>query len=196
METPLPSTPPPFCCSPKSKLICLSAGLLALLLVAILNFFLGRASVKPLSIAQISPTPLPTEAPAKIDDLTANWKTYTNPPTKYLLKHPQSWEVQEYPNADLPYVIHRLELLKNNKPQLVIETYREFLVKGVPEDKIIRSEQIIISGVPGTKNWHKSFGPPVEFIVSFDAKTYRILLRDVDASQTVDQILSTFKFLE
>lgn len=127
---------------------------------------------------------------------TANWKTYTNPLTKYLLRHPQSWEVQEYPNADLPYIIHRLELLKNNKPQLVIETYREFLVKAVPEDKVIRSEQITISGVTGTKNWHNSLGPPVEIIVSLDAKTYRILLKDVDASQMVDKILSTFKFLE
>ena len=145
-------------------------------------------------ISQLQTQPSPSPAASPVVNPTANWKTYTNPSLKYLLKYPQSWEIQEYPDADLPYVLHRLELRNNNKPQLVIEIYKELRVKTVPEDKVVRSEQITISGVTGTKNWHNSFGPPAEIIIIFDTKTYRILLQDANQNQTVDQILSTFKF--
>lgn len=147
-------------------------------------------------ISQLQTQPSPSPAASPVANPTANWKTYTNPSLKYLLKYPQSWEIQEYPDADLPYVLHRLELRNNNKPQLVIEIYKELRVKTVPEDKVVRSEQITISGVTGTKNWHNSFGPPAEIIIIFDTKTYRILLQDANQNQTVDQILSTFKFLD
>lgn len=171
------------------------------LIVIIIIFLLAGSSVLAFKYfqlkqqaAQTRPSPLPAATPVPSADPTANWKTYTNPSLKYLLKYPQSWEIQEYPDADLPYVLHRLELRNNNKPQLVIETYKELLVKTVPEDEVVRSEQITISGVTGTKNWHNPFGPPAEIIIIFDTKTYRILLQDANQNQTADQILSTFKF--
>jgi len=159
-------------------------------------FYQNLQLQKQISQLQTQPSPSPAETPVPSADHTANWKTYTNPSLKYLLKYPQSWEIQEYPDADLPYVLHRLELRNNNKPQLVIETYKELLVKTVPEDEVVRSEQITISGVTGTKNWHNPFGPPAEIIIIFDTKTYRILLQDANQNQTVNQILSTFKLTD
>lgn len=76
------------CCSPKSKLLCLSAGLVTLVIVAIASFVLGRASVKPSSLSQTLPTPtvtITTPAP----DETANWKIYTN--YGFSIKYPPSW---------------------------------------------------------------------------------------------------------
>lgn len=86
------------CCSPKSKLLCLSAVLVALVIVATASFVLGRVSVKPLPIAQISPTPTaPISTPTP--NPTANWKTYTNDVYYFTFKYPVEFTAQEMING-------------------------------------------------------------------------------------------------
>lgn len=87
-------TPPISCCSFKSRLICLSAGLVVLVIVAIASFVLGRAlprgpegTLRGTPTTAILPTPTPTP------DETADWKTYTNSKYGFSFKYPQEWNI-------------------------------------------------------------------------------------------------------
>ncbi|PIS13969.1 hypothetical protein COT65_01365 [Candidatus Shapirobacteria bacterium CG09_land_8_20_14_0_10_47_13] len=84
--------PPLACCSLKSKLMCVSAGLIVLIIVAIASFVLGRAlprgpegTLRGTPTTAILPTPTPTP------DETANWKTYTNEKYQFSIKYPSDW---------------------------------------------------------------------------------------------------------
>lgn len=57
------------------------AGIVILIALAGGIFYLGRVTApKSQNVVTSSPQPSPlsTEAPAKVEDPTANWKTYTN----------------------------------------------------------------------------------------------------------------------
>jgi len=88
--------PPLACCSLKSKLMCVSAGLIVLIIVAIASFVLGRAlprgpegTLRGTPTTAILPTPTPTP------DETANWKTYTNEKYGFTLKYPPEWSIDD-----------------------------------------------------------------------------------------------------
>lgn len=92
-QTFIPDNPAPYY-SPKQKLLYLSACLTALAIVATASFLLGRASVRSLSVDQISPTPT-TAIPTPPSDETAAWKSYSNKSHGYSIKYPNDFVIQE-----------------------------------------------------------------------------------------------------
>ncbi len=70
------------------------AGIVILIAVAGGIFFLGRLTAPkpqtqtPVATPQPSPSPLSTKTPAKVEDPTANWKTYTNTKIGFQIKYP------------------------------------------------------------------------------------------------------------
>ena len=148
----------------------------------------NRSETVPLT----SPTPTP--------DPTANWKTYTNNNYQFTFKFPPQWVLTEKPNADLPYIVHLLTFMNpSENPQenqvLTIEIYDQFLVKAIPEDKVIKTETILVGGVQGNKNWHNAFGSnSLEVTVKPTVNTFRIIWPNESLEDLFDQILSTFEF--
>lgn len=75
------------------------------------GFLIYQNQIKPTqpaspSTAQptLQPSPLSTEAPAKVEDPTANWKTYifsVANPDSYSLKYPPDWEENDQGNPNL-----------------------------------------------------------------------------------------------
>jgi len=59
----------------------------------------GQRQVQPPGLV-VTPTPLPSEAPAKEGDPTANWKTYTNTKYKFSFKFPPDWIEAGYVEDD------------------------------------------------------------------------------------------------
>lgn len=99
METPLSSTSPLPCCSFRSKLICFSAGLVILIVVAIVSFFLGRTSVKSSPLSQALPTPTIAVSPTSIPtpDETVNWQVYRNEKYGFEFKYPNDYKLSDKP---------------------------------------------------------------------------------------------------
>lgn len=75
------------------------AGIVILIAAAGGIFFLGRVTAPkpqvPVTTSSPQPSPLSTEAPAKVEDPTANWKTYTNKDNNLSLKYPATWVIEK-----------------------------------------------------------------------------------------------------
>jgi len=147
--------------------------------------------------SSLYPSPTPTQTPDSTANLSRveskDWKTYRNTSQKYTLEYPPSWEVSEESYSESSYILHSSLFKENRKNQLTVEVYSKFLIPAVPEDKILRTEEIAVGDVSATKNWHNSFGPTIEVLIPFQGKLYRVTAVN---DETLDQILSTFKFLE
>jgi len=89
------------------KIFWIFAILFFLVAFTVGGFFIGtKQNVFQNKQKQISPTPLSAEASAKVDDPTANWKTYISTTEKASFKYPQGWIVvkpaieSNFPEAD------------------------------------------------------------------------------------------------
>lgn len=186
METPLPSTPPPPCCSPKSKLFCLSSGLVVLTIVAAASFLLGRALPRvPTSGRDLRGTPtIPISTPTP--DKTTNWKTYKNKSDTYSLRYPPGWEFIErgldkthYPPSSESVDLRPIDPTLENKEFSIISIIKLLDSKGfsfyeyfkihdwiypggekaeIPK-AIQNAETITVNGIEG-----KKFRPPIDTV--------------------------------
>ena len=73
------------------------AGIVILLALAGGIFFLGRLTAPktqtPVVTSSPQPSDLSTEASAKVENPTTNWKTYTNSTYGYSFKYPEDWSL-------------------------------------------------------------------------------------------------------
>jgi hypothetical protein len=88
METPIQATETQTapCCSPKNRLICISLGLVLIIIFTTLGFLLGKYFALPKNsiVAQVVPTPISAKNPI------TNWNTYST--ASFSLKYPNNWE--------------------------------------------------------------------------------------------------------
>ncbi len=82
-----------------SKVIPFIIGAIILILVGVGSYVLGTKNSQPPVQKIVAPTPLPTEAPAKAGDPTANWKTYKDIDHGFEIKYPEKTSIGGNPNG-------------------------------------------------------------------------------------------------
>ncbi len=170
------------------------AGIVILIAVAGGIFFLGRMTTpKP------QPSPLSTEAPAKVEDPTANWKTSISKGGEFSFKYPPSWYPEDNPGypggnnvgfflvgtkADHGYGDHKgnevftFELSDDNRSLADLKNnyYKD-------------ATELTISGKPALRTSFNLF-----IIKPSQTKVLNIVGGTEEARKYIDQILSTFRF--
>lgn len=157
-----------------------------------------------------TPSPKPTTQPSSAPDLTANWKTYTNAKFGYYLKYPTDWS-SFIPSTEQD-TLDSICLGKNpNKCVLNIT-----VLEGTSWDEEQKLLGFTLSSKEGTKeisfagaNALKRIGYFGETgslygfvtILQRNNKVYKIWVYQktedqLDYTDAIDQILSTFKFTD
>jgi len=199
------------------------AGIVILLTVASGIFFLGRVTVPkpeaPVTTSSPQPSPLSTEAPAKVEDPTANWKTYTNTKIGYSLKYSPDWTLRECPK-DCDYKTSEATVIDSSlrKIKLYEGDFRFYSIV-IQEKKFelppIHSKEVINdvsvsrhidceSGIGGefvlfTKSSSQvvtTFSPYHHNICINEDESYLPFSDQNEYYTTFNQILSTFKFID
>lgn len=156
------------------------------------------------TIAQISPTSLPTEISAKVNDPTANWKTYVNTKIGFQIRYPKNWLESEpvsdkdntlvYVNSNesfgagpepLKYYVYVAE--ENSLPAVsfvkqVVGNYTFYKTKDLPS----RSGALSAFVEDNNKKYISISLAPYDERQPFESQDKYITI--------FDQILSTFKF--
>lgn len=194
-------------CPLKSKLFCLSAGLVVLVIVAVTSFLFGRASVRSLSVDQISPTPttaIPTPDP------TADWKTYTNSKYQYSFKYPNDWllftegesEVLTNPITKGEGLGDKIEIefgkiLDIRLNVLTLDEWYEQYRRQRPAELVVSHEKTTVGGNEAIKATH-DYGFTAYYIQHESSVFHIDVVGDKNSRKyfVVDQILSTFRFLD
>jgi len=166
---------------------------------------------------ELTPTPQETEQPA---DETANWKTYTNSEAGFSFKYPEDvslieneivrlslWGPTQKPQTEfydgislqfeLPFELGNTPL--ENYVQSVIEAE---IVEGISE-LIKDKEKIVIAGLEGYTFTIRGLGEFQYIYLQSSDSVYAIEITNATRDpagqgflQTVDLILSTFKFIK
>lgn len=188
--------------------------------IALFVFIFGIASVfayqkylpkKTLPVVS-SPSPV-TVLPSPSVDPTANWKTYVNTKTGYLLKYSPNSGLQLIDCSDSEYQSNQnifiLADAKNSGCQGQGEGWMVYTMEGDESCESTESWQatkqsITINGIVATKCSLKFigqnlYGGPTErirTIFSNGSKSVSLILKDLSYSDLYGQILSTFKFID
>lgn len=178
-----------------SKMLLVLIIIVFIVLVGIISYTLGtRKTQTVVQSNQIAVSPTtPQSSPTPIDE-TANWKVYKNEKYAYELKYPTSFNTKEYGDYTQ---------LTDGVIGLIVINYNT----GV-DQQILNTEQIKIGGENAKKYNHilEKFPNQVGFIIiqfSHNNKEFTITIQSLnqkplseDQIKTVDQILSTFKFID
>ncbi|MEA3355347.1 MAG: hypothetical protein U9Q63_02605 [Patescibacteria group bacterium] len=199
--TPITTTPPPQP-TPKKKKPWLLVFIIVLLLSAtgVLGYKYYQLQQKVTGLQQSKPAPTPSPqlvvsspspvlSPTKEVDPTADWKTYTNTLASYSFRYPPHWLLLESPGDKDVEVYYQPD-----RTQPVGELLIEISDK-VPRDIAQYKDQKVVGNLPAKC---KS-DPTVKTWCYLKTKTSNIsilIIRDQDSeyNDTLDQILSTFKF--
>jgi len=172
----VPQTSPDVPPAPQIKnslLVIMAVTLLFATSLAGLFYFQTQKLSKELASLQTQPSPTPTASQAPNGDL-ANWKTYTNKQYSFELKHPEEFqELQDeggWPNATI--IISRPNRQSYDLPIEIWNSKADYETK---------------YNIPNYINNLKAF--------SIKNGKY-LTLFNTNGDSDVDQILSTFKFLE
>ncbi|QQG41796.1 MAG: hypothetical protein HYV90_00585 [Candidatus Woesebacteria bacterium] len=146
-------------------------------------------------------SPEPT-AKAATTDPTASWKTYTASDGSFLLKYPIDWSI---PNEEKLQNVQRINfdntLIVTSRPALTLDQY---VAKNLPLDKTLPVDYTN-GDIHGKKLIYKSGvdQSTIDTVIVFPGKTQNVITFSytdfpghITKSEVVDQILSTFKFLE
>ena len=198
-SVPQPLTPPanPISPSPIPLIPILAAISIISLLLTVFFIFQNFMLQKRLDeIVQTQVTPTPTvQILVPPTDPTADWQTYTNSALGFELKHPKNWTLDDATQNQL-----------DQKSNLYIYTNTDS-VEGYLEkndDQIDQSNKILISvnNRPAQRITIKSVTATTEYVIFPHQSTSlnkgsTIVIRVVydDDGDTINQILSTFKFL-
>lgn len=161
----------------------------------------------------------PAVQPSTALDENANWKTYTNEAQRYSFKYPSTWiaeESQSFPENILQQVVMR-DPANQNTFSFFIEveknrTYEQIVSRlhggadATLRSSVERKETINVGGLPATKvvfNTSQSdgqgnyidTGKSILVVVNRD-RPLEIVWNDISQEKLLDQILSTFKFIQ
>lgn len=216
-----PETP-----NPRKRLIIGGAVLVVILAagVAVLGYqnLQARQQVQvtptPTSASELPPAPPPvpgepttSASPAPNGTAeTANWKTYTSTQFGFSIKYPEGWS----PNTATNGVIFRTSEIEAGLPQIAVDvkenpnslsSYKWWLesIKGYGDEASLREntkqEKIIVDGIQAVKLESTSTFEGIPFVTAIvpqDRKVYVIEMSMRKDTILIDQILSTFRFLE
>lgn len=189
-----------------SLVLIMSFFLIVTVIIAGLFYFQIKKLSKELSKYQAQPSPTPTAnlSGAKPKD----WKTYTSKELGFSLKYPQSW-----PDPEISPLSTRTEVVFNENLTIIAGvyfnqelnrelTFDEFIDQRKPTDN--RIYEYSLSQSPGKRLIYKIGEILQEIIIAapFPDKrniitiNYKIYPGDTSFPETIDQILSTFKFLD
>lgn len=156
---------------------------------------------------EFAPCPSPTSTP----DETANWKTYTDENIKVQFKYPSNWKdevINSKSNAGFNYTqitlakIEYFDPIPKGKPLIMItvsNTINQDLLSVYQNTKITGSTKV--DNIPAEVRQHNSTSVDSKYITftkgeqSFEIES-RLHTQSVEQELILDQILSTFKFLE
>lgn len=196
-------------------------GVLILAVVAGGAYYLSRSifpksSPNPVITSQ-TPQPTPTLSP----DQTANWKTYTNPNFKFLIKYPLDWQVSQVKESAEIFIVGFGQIgIKDYKGDpfsivdLVVKADSESKITNlekIPEtvgmeefmgsfkvDKYVDWSDITINGIKAKRADHLycQSGSCHNILFKKDNKVYGITMNQggEDLLKIFSQMLSTFKF--
>ena len=209
--SPISSVSPVSCCSPRNKLICSSAGLVVLVIVAVAAFIFGRNSAMTPSVSQVLPTTIPITATPTLD-VTANWKTYSSLKYGFLVKYPSDFSTQSTtdqlggttllffpPNTtNISITLGQLDKTPSQSFSDWVNSYMKLRDKqtfSIPTNLTVDSRPTIYleSSINSNGALLKSYG---YLIQKNDSAVIDIGTNSETTRSTLDQILSTFKFLD
>ena len=179
-------------------------------------------SEAPTPVSKATPTPIstptPTLAPTPTPDITANWKTYTNTEEGFSFKHPENlspdekedivilflWGPTQKPDTEF---YDGISLQFNFPFKLENKSLESYVDSAITESKqtseIIKAkEKIVINGLNGYTYTERGLGDFQSIFLESSGSVDGIEIvnatRDPTGQgfqQTVDQVLSTFKFI-
>lgn len=167
-----------------------------------------------------------TQTPTPTSDSVVDWKTYTNIELAYSIKYPSSWytyELKDYPYEGYPGVIEGnetiitsfskfpkfsagagtgdqfigIEIVSVEDIQNRIDRLKSFTYPSGEKDKVV---QLLLNGQTAYKV--TQLDKDVEWLIPNNNKasgiSVRILSLSVESTElnTIDQILSTFRFIQ
>lgn len=197
------------CCPPKSKFLCITAGLLVLLLVAGAGFLLGQKLSQPKTspIAQVTPIPTPTidQTVYTEDTRSANWKTYADSKFPITFKYPGDAKVNLIAGMSNENNV-LLDVSPKKESQFLIQIQNNpaggqyLIVVNSSEKREIAGKQWVVSKIPIRT---VDFGYPLQgngpfLIYQFVDQniSYAIIFKGETTDNIQNQILSTFQFLD
>lgn len=203
----------------KSKIVIwVGLGFLILALVAIGTYYVSSRRATP----TITAIPSPISAPTSTPDPTVNWKTYTNDFDKYSAKYPSNWYLNpasaegngtdiadsdisnfaEVPNPDDTEHIRVNIIAFNNESEMPLQKWLE----ENDTEQIYSEDTITVAEITGVLREESNSDflqlPEIKSAIAiylpYRNKVYRILAFPSDSKhkEILDQILSTFKFIE
>ena len=173
-------------------------SVLLLISVFIAGFFAYQTQklVKELTVYRLQPTQTPT--PTATPDPTAGWKTYTNTNIGYLLKYPEDWNIPTEKSQQTSF---------DNTLTITFiagTTLEKYVTNNLPTDKT-PTVDYINGDIYGEKIVYKSGVDQAILDVAIVLPkqsnnvivfSYTDYAGHITKSETIDQILSTFKFID
>ena len=142
--------------------------------------------------------------PSPTPDPTANWETYNNTSATYSIKYPPNWEIVNYglmdtkpADPDTKYVSLRFQ---PDVSKAVISVEIEETTN-IPESQEVKLNEAKTIGNQSSQCWTTGDSmttfcwikvPNMQKYLNFHINNYN----DADDKQAIDQILSTFEFIE
>lgn len=168
------------------------------------NYQLKNKLMQADTTLSVPPTTAPTIAPISPVDPTANWKTYIN--TRYSFKYPQKWETQPIPSGTQQAIL----LLSPDKfmglsLSLDLQGLGYECVTKTKEETITLDAQKVtkttftgaINDMCGDNTKQRDVWISISRDSKIDNLTFSTDEKNFDkAMEILDQILSTFKFIE
>ncbi len=191
--------------------ITIIVGILIAVIIAGGAYYLGRQTTPKSSPAVVSQTPQPTPSPTPDASPvpngtgeTANWKTYTNTVYQYSLKYPPHWQYIICQSSNNFYFDPNPACETDDPGVLTLHIDNEIkqpLINISDEFQAVSKKVVTIGNEQGEKILVEKVKPApgadkiTIAAVTHNGKTYTFNLQDINEENTLDQILSTFKFL-
>ncbi len=142
-------------------------------------------------VAVIQPTPTP--------DLTANWKTYTDDKYKFSFKYPDSWVIKTLDSEQYLTTVELSPIENQEAPvwAMSIELSKQTYESEIKTQKVANGQEINVGGIKGLSGPYNTSpsGWTGKGIVMPYKQTALVILVQKEFEKSIDQILSTFKFL-